>query len=82
MALWQPALRAMGWHVEFHLPIDRRPEWTDVIESFDIPVVIDHMGRPTPRCGRSLVATARAVDPLRGAGALFREAVSAVSPVT
>jgi predicted TIM-barrel fold metal-dependent hydrolase len=38
----------MGWHVECHLPIDRRPEWTDVIESFDIPVVIDHMGRPTP----------------------------------
>ncbi len=48
VALWQPALRAMGWHVEFHLPVDRRPEWTDVIESFDIPVVIDHMGRPTP----------------------------------
>ena len=48
VALWQPALRAMGWHVECHLPVDRRPEWTDVIESFDIPVVIDHMGRPTP----------------------------------
>ena len=48
VALWQPALRAMGWHVELHLPIDRRPDWTDVIELFDIPVVIDHMGRPTP----------------------------------
>jgi 2-pyrone-4,6-dicarboxylate lactonase len=48
VAVWQPALRAMGWHVELHLPIDRRPDWADVIESFDIPVVLDHMGRPTP----------------------------------
>jgi len=48
VALWQPALRAMGWHVEFQLPVDRMSNWTDVIESFDIPVVVDHMGRPTP----------------------------------
>jgi predicted TIM-barrel fold metal-dependent hydrolase len=38
----------MGWHVELHLPIDLRPDWTEVIGSFDIPVVVDHMGRPAP----------------------------------
>lgn len=43
---WQPALRVLGWHVEFHIAVDRMPGWTDVIESFDIPVVIDHFGRP------------------------------------
>jgi predicted TIM-barrel fold metal-dependent hydrolase len=49
---WQPALRAMGWHVEFHVAVDRvvdqRGGWTDVIQPFDIPVVVDHMGRPAP----------------------------------
>jgi len=47
VATWQPALRAMGWHVEFHLSVNQRG-WTDIIQSFDVPVVIDHMGRPTP----------------------------------
>jgi predicted TIM-barrel fold metal-dependent hydrolase len=45
---WQPALRAMGWHVELHLAVDQFEGWDEVVESFDIPVVIDHMGRPTP----------------------------------
>ena len=45
---WQPALRAMGWHVEFHLAVDQLDGWTEVVQSFDIPVVVDHMGRPTP----------------------------------
>jgi predicted TIM-barrel fold metal-dependent hydrolase len=48
VARWQPALRAMGWHVEFHLTVDRLPNWTDLIQLFDIPVVVDHKGRPTP----------------------------------
>jgi predicted TIM-barrel fold metal-dependent hydrolase len=45
---WQPALRAMGWHVELHLAVDQLEGWDEVVESFDIPVVVDHMGRPTP----------------------------------
>jgi predicted TIM-barrel fold metal-dependent hydrolase len=44
---WQPALRAMEWHVELHVPVDRLAGWADVIQSFDVPVVVDHMGRPT-----------------------------------
>jgi len=48
VAAWQPALRAMGWHVELHIPVDQFAGWADVIHSFDIPVVVDHMGRPTP----------------------------------
>ena len=48
VAQWQPALRAMGWHVEMHVSVDRLAGWTDVVQSFDVPVVIDHMGRPTP----------------------------------
>jgi 2-pyrone-4,6-dicarboxylate lactonase len=47
---WQPALRAMGWHVEFHIPVGQLEGWNDLIESFDIPVVVDHMGRPAPGC--------------------------------
>jgi len=47
VAAWQPTLRAMDWHVELHISVDQLG-WTEVVESFDIPVVIDHMGRPTP----------------------------------
>jgi predicted TIM-barrel fold metal-dependent hydrolase len=43
---WLPALRVLDWHVEFHIAVDRMPGWTNVIDSFDVPVVIDHMGRP------------------------------------
>ena len=45
---WQPALRAMGWHLEFHIRMGQIAGWGRVLESFDIPVVVDHMGRPTP----------------------------------
>ena len=48
VASWQPALRAMGWHLEFHIRMDQIAGWGRVLESFDIPVVVDHMGRPTP----------------------------------
>jgi predicted TIM-barrel fold metal-dependent hydrolase len=52
VARWQPALRAMGWHVELHVFAERVADqfggWTRLIQSFDIPVVVDHMGRPTP----------------------------------
>jgi predicted TIM-barrel fold metal-dependent hydrolase len=48
VAAWQPALRAMDWHVEFHLRVDQLAGWDALVQSFDIPVVIDHMGRPAP----------------------------------
>lgn len=52
VSAWQPALRAMGWHVELHVSaarvVDQSRSWAGLIQPFDIPVVIDHMGRPTP----------------------------------
>jgi len=45
---WQPMLRAMGWHVELHVSVDQLQGWADLIERFEIPVVVDHMGRPAP----------------------------------
>lgn len=49
---WQPALHAMGWHVEFHISVDQVVDqfgdWSNMIQSFDVPVIVDHMGRPTP----------------------------------
>ena len=50
VAAWQPALREMGWHVQLHIPVDQLAGWAQLVESFDIPVVVDHMGRPTPGC--------------------------------
>ena len=47
---WKPALRAMGWHVELHIAVGQLAGWPDLVESFDIPVVVDHMGRPAPDC--------------------------------
>ena len=48
VAAWQPALRVLGWHVELHVSVDGPDDWAGVIQSFDIPVVVDHMGRPSP----------------------------------
>jgi 2-pyrone-4,6-dicarboxylate lactonase len=45
---WQPALRALGWHVELHLAIDDVGDLRALVEPFDVPVVVDHMGRPAP----------------------------------
>ena len=50
VAAWQPALREMGWHVNLHISVDQLAGWAQLVESFDIPVVVDHMGRPTPGC--------------------------------
>lgn len=52
---WQPLLRELGWHVELHiatLGISGLPAY---LERFDVPVVIDHMGRPKP--GRVTVSS-------------------------
>jgi predicted TIM-barrel fold metal-dependent hydrolase len=48
VARWQPVLQALGWHVEMHVAVDRFAAWTEIVQSFEIPVVIDHMGRPIP----------------------------------
>lgn len=43
---WQPMLRGLGWHVELHISVDAIADLGAFLERFDIPVVIDHMGRP------------------------------------
>jgi predicted TIM-barrel fold metal-dependent hydrolase len=68
---WQPALRAMGWHVELHVPVDELTSWVQIVESFDVPVVVDHMGRPTPgSVDPSSPALARLIS-MVGAGQCF-----------
>ena len=64
-----------------HLPVDQLAGWADVVESFDIPVVVDHMGRPTPgRVDPLSPALAQLIE-LRPRGTMFREAVRTVSAV-
>jgi predicted TIM-barrel fold metal-dependent hydrolase len=49
--LWQPLLRELGWHVEHHIAIEHATDLRARLARFDVPIVIDHMGRPTPgRC--------------------------------
>jgi hypothetical protein len=36
----------MGWHVELQIPVDRLADVPGIVRSLDVPVVIDHMGRP------------------------------------
>lgn len=45
---WQPALRALGWHVVLHIALPEIADVRALVDSFDVPVVIDHMGRPAP----------------------------------
>ena len=47
---WGAALRALGWHVEIHVPLADVPTSVDRLRDLDVPVVVDHMGRPTPGC--------------------------------
>lgn len=45
---WQPVLRDLGWHVAIQLAVEAMPDLRARIERFDVTVVIDHMGRPSP----------------------------------
>ena len=46
--LWQPALRALGWHIVLHIAVQEVVDARALVARFDVPVVIDHMGRPAP----------------------------------
>lgn len=67
---WQPAMRALGWHVEFHITPDTTPDPRVLADSFDVPVVIDHMGRPRIEEGIEAPFFVRLVDAVRD-GACF-----------
>lgn len=45
---WRPALRDLGWHVELHVALETAAGLRPWLERFEVPVVIDHMGRPGP----------------------------------
>lgn len=45
---WQPVMREMGWHVALHIEVETVGDLRAYLERFDVPVVIDHMGRPEP----------------------------------
>ena len=64
---WMPVLRALGWHVELHVDIETLPDLTAFVRQFDVPVVIDHMGRPAPgRTDPSLPHLQTLVNLVRG----------------
>lgn len=43
---WDPVMREMGWHVEFHAAVEAWDNLAGLLQRFSVPVVIDHMGRP------------------------------------
>jgi len=45
---WRPVLRELGWHVEVHLAMAEVHDLRTWLARFEVPVVIDHMGRPAP----------------------------------
>ena len=45
---WQPVMRELGWHVAFHIDVEQVGDLRGFVGQFTVPVVFDHMGRPTP----------------------------------
>jgi predicted TIM-barrel fold metal-dependent hydrolase len=67
---WQPVLRELGCHVSFQLAVETvvLASW---FERFDVPLVVDHMGRPAPgRADPSSPALSGLIDLVRD-GACF-----------
>jgi predicted TIM-barrel fold metal-dependent hydrolase len=62
---WQPAMRALGWHVELHIALDSTPDPRALVDAFDLPVVIDHIGRPRIEDGIAAPSFTRLVDAVR-----------------
>lgn len=50
---WQPVLGSLGWHVELHVDVERIDDLRAWLARFEVPVVVDHMGRPGARGSRS-----------------------------
>ncbi len=45
---WRPVLHDLGWHVGLHIAADGMADLRVFLERFELPVVVDHMGRPDP----------------------------------
>jgi 2-pyrone-4,6-dicarboxylate lactonase len=68
---WQPALRALDWHVVLHLALEDVDDVRALVERFTVPVVVDHMGRPAPGRTDPSVPQMRNVIELVREGACF-----------
>jgi predicted TIM-barrel fold metal-dependent hydrolase len=42
------SMQALGWHVQLHVEGDRLDQAARCFDSWKIPLVIDHLGRPSP----------------------------------
>ncbi len=68
---WAPVMRALGWHVELHLEVERVADLHAFVQAFGVPVVIDHMGRPRlDAAGAAAPSFGRLVEAVRD-GACF-----------
>jgi 2-pyrone-4,6-dicarboxylate lactonase len=70
---WQPILRELGWHVAIQLAVEGTADMDALLDGFDVPVVIDHMGRPSPgRTDPSGRGVRRLVDLVRVGACLVK----------
>jgi predicted TIM-barrel fold metal-dependent hydrolase len=69
---WQPVMRALGWHVELHITPDTTPDPLALVREFDLPVVIDHMGRPRIAGGPRSQWFARLIEAVRDGACLVK----------
>ena len=61
-----PVMKELGWHLQLWIDVKDLPETIPILQSLDLPVVIDHMGRTDARAG---TATAGFQSLLRFLGA-------------
>jgi len=60
-----PVMKEFGWHLQLWIDVKDLPDTIALLKSFDLPVVIDHMGRTDARAG---TATAGFQSLLRAVG--------------
>jgi predicted TIM-barrel fold metal-dependent hydrolase len=71
VSAWQPVLHELGWRVELQIALETVTDLAALIERFEGPIVIDHMGRPTPgQCDPSRPALQQLIALVR-AGACY-----------
>jgi len=46
-----PVMAELGWHLQLWIDVRDLPQTIPVLKSFDLPIVIDHMGRTDARAG-------------------------------
>ena len=46
-----PVMKELGWHLQLWIDVKDLPETIPILQSLELPVVIDHMGRTDARAG-------------------------------